>query len=311
MTGIGFLLFAVLVVAIRIAFVAYKRKQSAKIAEEKRLENERIAEERAQRDKDSQEESRVRLSATIEKVQNIFDRNNNLVQKFLEIAETKVSIIDEYGDESWDALPNEIRSCLKKIANRENCKINWKSFSVDAEKDFDTALRSNDWNRLSWIEMSRWSKDAVDMYLYWLYNKLETTFKEYHAAHKERPTLSNDLLRTLSGVEFETYIARILKQFGFEVSGTPATGDQGADLIATRDGKRIIIQAKRYEGAVGNKAVQEVTGAVSYYGGDEGWVITNSTFTPSAKALAQKANVRLIDGARLAAMEKLIERRNA
>jgi len=34
---------------------------------------------------------------------------------------------------------------------------------------------------------------------------------------------------------------------------------------------------------------------VHFYGGDEGWVVTNSTFTPSAKALAQKSNIRLID----------------
>jgi restriction system protein len=79
----------------------------------------------------------------------------------------------------------------------------------------------------------------------------------------------------------------------------------GSRLIAERDGKRIIIQAKRYESTVGNKAVQEVIGALGFYGGDEGWVVTNSTFTASAKALAQKTNIRLIDGPRLAAMEKL------
>jgi len=45
--------------------------------------------------------------------------------------------------------------------------------------------------------------------------------------------------------------------------------------------------------------VQEVISAVSFYGGNEGWVVTNSTFTPSAIALSQKANVKLIDGATL------------
>jgi Restriction endonuclease len=66
----------------------------------------------------------------------------------------------------------------------------------------------------------------------------------------------------------------------------PATGDQGADLIAKKNGRTIIIQAKCYQGTVGNKAVQEVISALAYYGGDEGWVVTNSFFTPSAKALA-------------------------
>ena len=158
------------------------------------------------------------------------------------------------------------------------------------------------------IELGSQRGGAFDLVLYWLHNKLEETFKEYHAAYGQRLAASAELVGSLSGVEFETYIARILQQFGFEVRGTPATGDQGADLIATREGKKIVIQAKRYAGTVGNKAVQEVSAAVSYYGGDEGWVITNSTFTASAKALAQKANVRLIDGARLAAMEKLVTR---
>lgn len=101
----------------------------------------------------------------------------------------------------------------------------------------------------------------------------------------------------LSGGEFETRIASILNQHGFlDVVGTPATGDQGADLIAKTNGKTIVIQAKRYQGVVGNKAVQEVVAALHFYGGNEGWVITNSTFSSSAKELAQRSGVMLIDG---------------
>lgn len=57
-----------------------------------------------------------------------------------------------------------------------------------------------------------------------------------------------------------------------------------------------MIQAKRYKGSVGNEAVQEVVAAVKFYSADEGWVMTSGTFTPSAKALAQRNSVRLIDG---------------
>ena len=39
--------------------------------------------------------------------------------------------------------------------------------------------------------------------------------------------------------------------------------------------------------------MQEVISTVAYYGGD---VITNATFTLSAKALAQRSGVKLIDG---------------
>jgi restriction system protein len=69
----------------------------------------------------------------------------------------------------------------------------------------------------------------------------------------------------LSGKEFETYLARLLKQNGFEdIRGTAATGDQGADLIAKKAGRTIVVQAKRYQGSVGNKAVQEVVAAVKF-----------------------------------------------
>ena len=96
----------------------------------------------------------------------------------------------------------------------------------------------------------------------------------------------------LTGIEFETYIARLLRSVGYEVQGTPSTGDQGADLIAKKNGRTVIIQAKRYQGVVGNKTVQEVISAVRFYGGDEGWVVTN----PSAVVLAQKANIKLAGG---------------
>jgi HJR/Mrr/RecB family endonuclease len=136
---------------------------------------------------------------------------------------------------------------------------------------------------------------------------LEDGFREYHLTKLNDPAANTDVAG-LSGEEFETYIARILTKLGYDVSGTRATGDQGADLVAQRDGLKIIIQAKRYDGPVGNNAVQEVIGALSFYGGDEGWVVTNSTFTPSARALAQKAHIKLIDKAGLAdlmAMEGL------
>ena len=101
----------------------------------------------------------------------------------------------------------------------------------------------------------------------------------------------------MSGIDFENHLADLLKKNGFDsVTGTPKTGDQGADLIAKRNGKTIIIQAKRYAGTVGNKAVQEVIGAINFYNGDEGWVITNSSFTKSARELANKSGIKLIDG---------------
>jgi len=49
----------------------------------------------------------------------LYSRSEHLVRKFLEIAETKVSILDDCGDENWEALRNEIRKCLGKIMLHE------------------------------------------------------------------------------------------------------------------------------------------------------------------------------------------------
>lgn len=63
--------------------------------------------------------------------------------------------------------------------------------------------------------------------------------------------------------------------------------------------RKIVIQAKRYKCPVGNHAVQEVVAAIRFYRGAEGMVVTNSTFTSSARALAEKNDVTLIDGTKL------------
>jgi restriction system protein len=135
-----------------------------------------------------------------------------------------------------------------------------------------------------------------------LARRLEEGFREYHAEQGQDPSSSTDF-GALSGVEFESVVAKLLREHGFEdVRGTPATGDQGADLLATDGGRLVVIQVKRYSAAVGNSAVQEVAAALRFYDGDEAWVITSSTFTPSARALAQKNGVRLIDGVALRAL---------
>lgn len=215
--------------------------------------------------------------------QRFLQANWDLIEKFLEIAERKVSVIDDYGDENWDVLAEEISICIVKIARR-------KGVSDHSIREFKKRKVG------AWMLREHYE---------WLRGTLGAVFREYHQEQKARPATT--AVDGLSGVEFETYIARILRENGYDdVRGTPSTGDQGADLIAKRGGRTIIIQAKRYQGSVGNKAVQEVIGALAYYGGDEGWVITNATFTPSAKALAQKTNVRLIDGRSLADLPQLL-----
>ena len=77
------------------------------------------------------------------------------------------------------------------------------------------------------------------------------------------------------------------------MSRTPTTGDQGVDLITEKDGIRCAIQCKFYSKPVGNKAIQEVIAGRGFYNCDTAMVVTNNSFTKSAKQLAKNSNVQL------------------
>lgn len=98
----------------------------------------------------------------------------------------------------------------------------------------------------------------------------------------------------MDGVQFEHYLGHLFRSQGYKAEVTRAAGDFGADLILSKEGKRIVVQAKRYSKNVGLKAVQEVQGARAHYRANGAWVVTNSNFTLQAYELAKSNNVRLI-----------------
>jgi HJR/Mrr/RecB family endonuclease len=102
----------------------------------------------------------------------------------------------------------------------------------------------------------------------------------------------------LDGNDFQDMMAKLLVVNGFtDVQVTGKAGDQGGDLVATKNDEQIVIQAKRYsiDNKVSNGAVQEVLGAIAVYNASKGIVVTNSFYTVSAKSLAKFNNIELWD----------------
>ena len=66
------------------------------------------------------------------------------------------------------------------------------------------------------------------------------------------------------GLDYERYCAERLVRAGWRAHRTPASGDQGADIVAVRDGLRLVVQCKRLSKPVGNAAVQEAAAALRY-----------------------------------------------
>lgn len=229
----------------------------------------------------------------------LLHRHEYLVRTFHEIAERNVSITDEYGDEDWPALDRELRRVSEKIAVREGLATD--AIKVLLRDDVDPAVRHLRMDQL----MVRDNSYAVLIH-YQAMNLLRREFVTRHEESRDRAD-PRTYFDNFTGTEFEGFITGRLARSGFEnVRGTATSGDQGADVLAERNGRILVVQAKRYRGPVGNRAVQEVLGALAYYGGTEAWVVTNSTFTRSARALAQKALVGLIDGSRLSSLHDIM-----
>lgn len=128
----------------------------------------------------------------------------------------------------------------------------------------------------------------------------------WRALKRKKTTLSNveyasvsealAIIDNMEGHEFEYWCADLLKQFGYsEVSVTKGSGDQGVDILATKNGKKYAIQCKRYESKLSNTPVQEVIAGKSFYDCDVAVVMTNNYFTDGAIALAHKIGVELWD----------------
>lgn len=113
-----------------------------------------------------------------------------------------------------------------------------------------------------------------------------------------------DDIDLMTGTEFEEFIAKLFNSMGYSSSTTKASGDQGIDVIAEKNGIKYGIQAKCYSGTVGNSAVQQATAGKLFYGCDKVIVVTNNTFTKSAIKLAEANGVVLWD--RFILSEKLI-----
>ena len=98
----------------------------------------------------------------------------------------------------------------------------------------------------------------------------------------------------MDGYKYEYRCSKFLKKRGFRrVRVTKGSGDQGIDIIAYKGRKKYGVQCKYYTYPVGNKAVQEAYSGAKYYDCDRSAVLTNSTFTKSARELAGKIGVDL------------------
>jgi restriction system protein len=186
-----------------------------------------------------------------------------LVDRHLDtLARRRISLvtIDHYGIPDTKAWDRELRSFIKKVI-------------APALSDEDLRLIASDEDRTGALAL------LID----------------------ERVSARSEVLETqlkfdpdMTPAEFEQWCAAGLARLGWRTRTVGGSGDQGADVIADRGGRRAVIQCKLYQSPVGNKAVQEAYAAMTHYSADVAAVITSSGFTPSARRLSATTGVALI-----------------
>ena len=99
----------------------------------------------------------------------------------------------------------------------------------------------------------------------------------------------------MTGLEFERYVAKLLKIRGYNNIKLTEEYDYGIDIIAIKDGITWGIQVKRHSNLVKADAVRQVVTALKKYHCDRAMVISNSTYSNVAKVLARSNDCVLVD----------------
>ncbi|WP_344317095.1 restriction endonuclease, partial [Actinoplanes couchii] len=126
------------------------------------------------------------------------------------------------------------------------------------------------------------------------------TGKQRRLADHERHISVTD---GMSGPEFEQFVARLMRHSGcssVRVSG--GTGDMGADVTGRApDGRRLVVQCKRYAGSLGSPHVQRFAGtAREIHKADVALLVTTGQPTRQAVEVARRCRITLVDRAALA-----------
>ncbi|MCD7723714.1 MAG: restriction endonuclease [Clostridiales bacterium] len=121
-------------------------------------------------------------------------------------------------------------------------------------------------------------------------------------------TATFDKIDQMTGIEFEKLLKAYYQQLGYKVQLTKTTGDYGADLILLKNGRKYIVQAKRYKSKVGIQAVQQIVAAKAVYNAQSAIVVTNNYYTAPAWQLANANHVYLIDRDGLKKIQKEVNK---
>lgn len=111
------------------------------------------------------------------------------------------------------------------------------------------------------------------------------------------------VIDSLSVKEFERFLKWLFNELGYEVHPGKYVVEMGVDLVVSKDGEKVAIQAKLYPKGrnISNQAITKAYQAMGGYGCKKSIIITSGYFTAQAISDAAKLNLELWDQKTIAA----------
>ena len=128
--------------------------------------------------------------------------------------------------------------------------------------------------------------------------------EEQHLVEIQRVS---DLL-SIEPYQFEYLCSTLMEKLDYvKVIVTPRTNDKGIDIMAEKDGKKVVAQCKRYKNSVGSPDMQMFIGAMHNAGAEQGVYFTTGTFTREAETMAKSNGIILFGKDQLAKYLSLVD----
>ncbi|WP_129626591.1 restriction endonuclease [Candidatus Oscillochloris fontis] len=119
--------------------------------------------------------------------------------------------------------------------------------------------------------------------------------------HAQRRRLNRIALSQLTPTEFELRVQQLLADLGWtKLQHHGGSGDRGTDLTGSYQGKRYVIQCKRYRKKIPPSHIRDLIGTLYIQKADRALLVTTSGFTAQGYAEARNQPIDLWDGETLA-----------
>lgn len=226
------------------------------------------------------EELREQLSRSVEQARTHF-QNSIEYRRMLQAHQKECRKKDAELDERERELDERLKAITKLAAEKVRAEKEEAEKATARMREQEQRLYKTELGIRDWIKRREAEELAI-------YDEILNNIERYS---RLRARFSR-----MDGFKFEEYVAEQLEKDGFtSVEVTQKSKDFGADVVAELNGVKYGFQCKYYTKPVGIGAVQQICAAADFYKFHVAVVVTNTTFSAAAKALADVSHVVLWD----------------